>query len=68
MTRKAIRVGSSLAVTIPQEVVKAKNIHAGDEINTTFDPVKKPKHVELMDEYEKFVAQYGETLKNLSDR
>lgn len=68
MTYKLIKIGSSTGVIIPKKQLDEKSVTVGDEINFDFEPTKKPKHTKLMQEYDEFVAQYGETLKNLSDR
>jgi antitoxin component of MazEF toxin-antitoxin module len=69
-TQKVIKVGSSLAVTIPAKDVKRLGVKQGDELEITAKTVKKPqKNTDaLQKEYETFVAQYGETLKNLKNR
>lgn len=38
MTQKVIRVGNSLAVTLPQEFIRARKISAGQEIFVDADP------------------------------
>lgn len=68
-TQKIIKVGSSGAVTVPAKVMKQFGATYGDDIQVEFKPViKKRKHDELMNEYDEFVKQYGQTLKNLADR
>ena len=37
--QKVIKVGSSVAVTIPAKDVKRLGVMVGDEINVTFEPV-----------------------------
>jgi antitoxin component of MazEF toxin-antitoxin module len=68
MAQKIIRIGSSKGIIIPNKEIESKGLDVGDEVNYTLKPVKQPKHQKLMSEYDKFVAQYGETLKNLADR
>lgn len=68
MTQKIIRIGSSAGVTIPKKQLDELGITIGDEVRVTVEPVKTPKHANLMREYDEFVAQYGQTLKNLADR
>lgn len=67
-TRKIIKVGSSGAVTIPADDMRRMGVTFGDELKITYEPVKKQKHDKLMDEYQEFKKQYGETLKNLANR
>ncbi len=38
MKRKLLKVGNSLAVTLPQEIVKELNLKAGLEVDATIDP------------------------------
>lgn len=39
MIQKVIKVGNSLAVTIPQNEVKKNNIKVGDSLNFSFEPI-----------------------------
>jgi antitoxin component of MazEF toxin-antitoxin module len=68
MTQKIIRIGSSAGITIPKKELKELGLAVGDEVKYTIEPVKEAKHDELMQDYQKFVKQYGDTLKNLADR
>ena len=68
MVQKVIKIGSSAGVTIPKKQLKELGISVGDEVNITLQAIKTDKHKGLMAEYDKFVAQYGQALKNLSDR
>ncbi len=68
MTQKVIRIGSSAGVTIPKKQLEELGLAVGDEVHVTLEPVKTPKHAKLMQEYDKFVAEYGQTLNNLADR
>lgn len=38
MTRKIVKTGSSLAVTLPKEVVELFNLKAGDEVDVSVHP------------------------------
>lgn len=67
-TQKVIKIGSSGGVTIPAKEMKRQGITFGDEVKVTVEPVNKQKHDKLMNEYNQFVEQYGQTLKNLADR
>lgn len=67
--RKIIKVGPSAAVTLPPSALKELDLTFGDEVKITIEQVQEsPKHDKLMQEYKAFVAEYGETLNNLSDR
>ncbi len=69
--QKVIKVGSSLAVTIPTKDAKYYGVQAGREVEVSIRPrptgVASPK-TSLDSEYQAFKAQYGQTLKNLKDR
>ena len=68
MVQKIIKIGSSAGVTIPKTQLKELGLEIGDEVKLTLEAVNKPKHTKLLQEYEDFVKQYGQTLKNLADR
>lgn len=69
MVQKVIKIGSSAGVTIPKKQLDELGISVGDEVRLTIEPVSSgTKHSKLMHEYEKFVQQYGQTLKNLAKR
>ena len=68
-TQKIIKVGSSGGVTIPAKELKHNNLTYGDTVKDTIEPIKDgDKQSKLIEEYKEFVAEYGDTLKNLSDR
>ncbi len=69
MVQKVIKIGSSAGVTIPKKQLQELGIAIGDEVKLTIQLVDSDSRQEkLMDEYEKFVQQYGQTLKNLAQR
>ena len=68
MTQKIIRIGSSAGITIPKKELKELGLEIGDEVQYALKPVKTDKHDKLIREYDAFVKQYGQTLKNLSGR
>ena len=69
MIQKVIKIGSSAGVTIPKKQLQDMGIAIGDEVKLTIEPVDSDgKQEKLMDEYQKFVKQYGQTLKNLANR
>lgn len=69
MVQKVIKIGSSAGVTIPKKQLGELGISIGDEVKITIEPVvKKDTQSELMSEYDAFVAQYGQALKNLAKR
>jgi antitoxin component of MazEF toxin-antitoxin module len=70
-TQKVIKVGSSLAVTIPAREAKRANITVGKPVKYKMQAVQDevPQKVsKLQSEYDAFKAQYHQTLKNLSKR
>jgi antitoxin component of MazEF toxin-antitoxin module len=68
MTQKIIKIGSSAGVTIPKKQLAELNLDIGDEVNVSIAPVAHNKHDKLMREYDAFVKEYGQTLKNLAQR
>lgn len=69
MVQKVIKIGSSAGVTIPKKQLDELGISIGDEVKISLEAVDKDKKKEkLMREYEQFVKQYGQTLKNLALR
>ena len=69
MVQKVIKIGSSLGITIPKKQAHELGIALGDEVKIQIEPVvKDKKQAKLMEEYEQFVQQYGQTLKNLANR
>lgn len=67
--QKIIRVGTSAAVTIPAKAMKQQNLSYGDEVKVTIEASKSQNtHQKVMEEYGKFVKQYGKTLENLAKR
>ncbi len=70
-TQKLIKVGDSLAVTIPAKQARLAGLKVGEEVNISVKPVvtQAPEDTKNLEaEYEAFKAQYGSTLKNLADR
>lgn len=68
MIQKIIRIGSSAGVTIPKEQLDELGLKVGDNVKLKLEPVKQSKYDKLMSEYDAFVVEYGQTLKNLADR
>lgn len=70
-TQKLIKIGSSDGVTLPKKAIVKLGAKRGDELKITAELVKKKQpstNAKLMKDYDAFVSQYGQTLKNLSDR
>jgi antitoxin component of MazEF toxin-antitoxin module len=70
ITQKVIKIGTSKGVTIPAKDLRVLGIETGSSVKITIEPVVdiSPENKKLQEEYQEFVAQYGETLKNLRDR
>ena len=69
MVQKVIKIGTSAGVTIPKKQLNELGISVGDEVKITVEAVsKKDSQAGLMSEYDSFVAQYGQTLKNLAEK
>ena len=68
--QKVIKVGDSLAVTIPAKDAKFNNIKAGELLEVDLHrPEQTHADKTAIDvEYEAFKKQYGVTLKNLANR
>ncbi len=83
MERKVTRIGNSLGLTLPQEVLKHANIKQGDEIKFHLEEdgtviIKKhnPINVEVLEGIDQEFIEglkdlfdnYDQTLENLADR
>ncbi len=68
-TQKLIQIGSSDGVTLPKKDLAQLGAKRGDLLKVRVELVSEPKkHEKILKEYDKFVAQYGQTLNNLADR
>ena len=59
MIQKIIRVGNSVAVTIPKKVLEEKNLKVGDLADVDIQP-KAKKKTQLSPEFLKWVDKYIE--------
>lgn len=69
--QKVIKVGDSIAVTIPAKEAKAKGIKPGMMVRSKheiLDDKNLEQNIGVVADYEKFTTQYGSALKNLADR
>lgn len=69
--QKVIKVGTSLAVTIPARDAKAAGIKPGQDVEVSVKPTQeaeKAKTQDLSAEYKAFKAEYGDTLAKLANR
>jgi antitoxin component of MazEF toxin-antitoxin module len=77
MRRKVVKVGASLCILLPKEVVKAMNWDFDDEIDLILDeaqelvilrnppPPKPPQKKSLIDRFDVFQAEYEQVLNQL---
>lgn len=68
MVQKIIKIGDSAGVTIPKKQLDELGLRVGDSVKFSLEAIQPSKHAKLMNEYDQFVKQYGQTLKNLADR
>jgi hypothetical protein len=67
--QKLIQIGSSEGITLSKKDLARLGAKRGDLLKVSVELAKKPQqHEKLMEEYDAFVEQYGQTLKNLADR
>ena len=67
MIQKIIRVGNSVAVTIPKKVMGEKNLKVGDSVNITIDPVFAADK-EIHDLTQKLIEEYRPALEELASK
>ena len=66
--QKLIQIGSSEGITLSKKDLTRLGAKRGDILKVRVELVKSKKHENLLDEYDSFVKEYGQTLKNLADR
>lgn len=68
--QKLIQIGSSEGITLSKKDLARLGAKRGDTLRVRVELVNKRanKHEKLMREYDAFVKQYGQTLKNLTER
>lgn len=67
--QKIIRIGSSKGATLPAKQLKELGVDIGDKVRITVETIEeKDTQQQVLREYEAFVEQYDETLKNLAGR
>lgn len=67
--QKIIQIGSSEGVTLSRKDLARLGAKRGDMLKLRVELANgQDKHQKLMREYDKFVSQYGQTLKNLSEK
>lgn len=67
--QKLIQIGSSEGITLSKKDLARLGAKKGDLLRVKVEVVSKPdKQQALLNEYDAFVKQYGQTLKNLADK
>ena len=68
--QKVIKVGDSLAVTIPAKDARRLNIKHGDELNVSYEKpqLAKEHKVEIVELTQKLIRRHEQALKNLNQR
>ncbi len=67
--QKLIQVGSSEGITLSKKDLATLGAKRGDSLKVRVELADgHDKHEKLLHEYDNFVAQYGQTLKNLADK
>ena len=68
--QKLIQIGSSEGITLSKKDLSRLGAKRGDLLHVKVELVdkSKDKHEKLLHEYDAFVKQYGQTLKNLADK
>lgn len=67
MIQKIIRVGNSVAVTIPKKVMEEKNLNVGDNVDISLEPVFKADS-EIHDLTQKLIKRYRPALEELASK
>lgn len=68
-TQKVIKVGDSLAVTIPAKDVRRLGLAKGDELKVQFEKLATDGHkVEVVELTQKLIKRHKKALDNLSQR
>ena len=68
-TQKVIKIGTSLAVTIPVRDVRRLGVAKGDELEVSFEKPQVDDHkVEVVELTQKLIKRHQKALKNLSKR
>lgn len=68
--QKVIKVGSSLAVTIPAKDAHRLHIKQGDELNVSYEKSEPASQheVEIVELTQKLIKRHEQALKNLNQR
>ncbi len=67
--QKLIQIGSSQGVTLSKKDLVALGAKKGDTLKVRVELANNPPQQEkLLRDYDAFVKEYGQTLKNLADK
>jgi len=67
--QKIIQIGSSEGVTLSKKDLARLGAKRGDSLKLRVELANgQEKHQKLMRDYDAFVNEYGQTLKNLADK
>lgn len=67
--QKLIQIGSSEGITLSKKDLARLGAKRGDMLSVKVELAHEPKsQYAILREYQAFVSQYGQTLKNLADR
>lgn len=67
--RKLIQIGSSEGIALSKKDLATLGAKRGDSLKVRVELANgHEKHEKLLRDYDAFVSQYGQTLKNLADR
>lgn len=66
--QKLIQIGSSEGITLSKKDLARLGAKRGDLLRVRVELVDNGKHSKILREYDEFVQQYGQTLKNLADK
>jgi hypothetical protein len=68
-TKKLIKIGSSLGVTLSKQELVKLDAKRGDSLDLSVERTYGPdKHAKLLREYNAFVAEYSSTLASLAQK
>lgn len=70
MIQQAIAIGNSVGVIIPKNVLKEKNIKAGDKVEIDVKPIKTMGEVDIrfMKMVDEFIEDHKDILQALAKR
>lgn len=67
MIQKIIRVGNSVAVTIPKKIIEEKKLRIGDSVDISIEPVFTADR-DIHELTQKLIKQYRPALEELASK